>query len=454
MPSLKPIVIGIRRENESKFEARVPLIPAHVEQLSHQLGEQVSFIVQPSPLRTFADEEYRRVGAIVQEDLSNADIILCVKEVYPEQLLDDKTYLVFAHVIKGQFGNMPVLQELMQRQITLIDYETIADESGKRTVFFGRSAGQTGMFETLRAFGQRLTAQGKPCIFNQLKPVYEYVDLTDAVLHLKTLSSIIQQYPEQLGITHYPLVFAFAGLGNVGQGALEIFDLLPTQEVSPTQLADLFQAKEYPPGTLFKCPLQKSDLLRNALHLFDAQDYAAHPDRYHSILPDLLPYISVLLNCVFYAPQYPRILPQEAFAEAWLRGARLQVVGDLSCDPPDGSVACTVTSGDLYNPVFDYNPVDGSVSGTFAENTVTVMAVDNLSAGLPRDASIAFSTMLRDYIPALVKANLEQADLSTQLPAELYGATVTHQGNLMPRYRYLEPYLQAYFDAQPCEALI
>ncbi|NJO49543.1 MAG: hypothetical protein HC840_08955 [Leptolyngbyaceae cyanobacterium RM2_2_4] len=455
MPSPKPIVIGIRRENDSKFEARVPLIPAHLEQLSHQLGEQVSFIVQPSPLRTFSDQEYRQVGAIVQADLSDADIVLCIKEVYPEHLLDHKTYLVFAHVIKGQLSNMSVLQALMRRQITLIDYETITDESGKRTVFFGRSAGQTGMFETLRAFGQRLTSQRKPCIFNELKPVYEYVDLADAVQHLKALGAILQQHPEQLGITDYPLVFGFAGLGNVGQGALEIFDCLPTQEVLPTQLADLFRSRNYSPGTLFKCLLQKSDLLRNSLHQFDVQDYAAHPSHYHSILPDLLPYISVLLNCVFYAPQYPRILPNDAFAEAWLRGARrLQVVGDLSCDPPDGSVACTVTSGDLYHPIFDYNPIDGSVSNAFGEDTVTVMAVDNLSAGLPRDASIAFSTMLRDFIPALVKADLHQADLSAQLPPELYKATVTHQGDLMPRYRYLEPYLQTHLNAQPCEALI
>jgi alpha-aminoadipic semialdehyde synthase len=108
MPLTRPIVVGIRRENEKKFEARVPLIPDHVEQLLHLFKGQVSCIVQPSPFRTFSDEDYRRVGAIVQEDLSNADIILCVKEVYPEDLLYHKTYLVFAHVIKGQLHNMPI----------------------------------------------------------------------------------------------------------------------------------------------------------------------------------------------------------------------------------------------------------------------------------------------------------------------------------------------------------
>ncbi len=447
LPS-KPVVIGIRRENERKFEARVPLIPAHVAQLLAQYPGRVEVLVQPSPLRTFTDAAYEQAGATLQEDLSPADVILCVKELYPEQLLDDKTYLVFAHVIKGQPDNMPVLRDLLQRRITLIDYECITDEEGDRTVFFGRSAGQTGMLETLRALGHRLTALGYPCIFSQLKPVYEYQDLADALNHLATIATTISAQPHSLGITDRPLVFAVAGLGNVGKGALEILHQLPSQTVLPDQLPALFQAYQSPkesPGQLYICPLGKADVLRNGAGRFEAQDYAAHPDRYHSILPNLLPYISVLLNCVFYAPGYPRILPQEAFRTAWLQGDRcLQVIGDLSCDPPDGSVACTVQSGDLYHPIFGYNPATGEVcdpSNPFASDGVTVMAVDNLSAGLPKDASIAFSHMLMAVLPSLVTANLQAPDLSCELPPNLLRATVTHQGQLMTRYQYLQPTL-------------
>lgn len=450
----RPIVIGIRRENEKKFEARVPLIPAHIEQLQQQFLGALKFIIQPSPLRTFADEEFAQVGAIVQEDLSEADLILCIKEVYPDQLIDNKVYLVFAHVIKGQTDNMPVLQALLDRGITLIDYESITNSYGKREVFFGYSAGQTGMFETLRALGQRLTAQGKACIFNQLKPVYAYADLAAAKQHLSEISAQIQQDPTLLGVTEYPLVFAFAGLGNVGQGALDVFDLLPTEEVLPSQLADWFKAGSYPPGKVFKCLMGKPDLLRNGSHPFDADEYNAHPDRYHSRLPDLLPYLSVLLNCVFWSSQYPRILPKDGFRSAWLRGdRRLQVVGDLSCDPPAGSVACTVQAGDLYHPVFGYEPIEGGVVDAFTTDAVTVMAVDNLSAGLPKDASIAFSTMLKAFIPALINADFNQSTVST-LPSELFRAVVTHQHTLTPRYRYLEPCLRNYFAAQPCETLI
>ena len=451
MYSSRPIVMGIRRENEKKFEARVPLTPAHIQALRQQFPGAVEFLIQPSPMRTFTDAEFAQAGAIVQEDLSEADIILCVKEVYVDQLIDDKTYLVFAHVIKGQPDNMPVLQALLDRNITLIDYESITDHQGKRQVFFGHSAGQTGMFETLRALGQRLTTLGQPCIFNQLKPVYEYADLAAAKQHLSQISAQIQHDPTLLGVTEHPLVFGFAGLGNVGQGALDVFDLLPTEEVSPDRLANWFKTGSYPRGKVFKCLMGKSDLLRSSSQPadpFDAEDYNAHPDRYHSRLPELLPYLSVLLNCVFWSSRHPRILPKDGFRSAWLGGdRRLQVVGDLSCDPPAGSVACTVQAGDLYHPVFGYEPIEGKVVDAFAANAVTVMAVDNLSAGLPKDASIAFSTMLKAFIPALIHADFSQAELTT-LPPELLRAVVTHQRSVAPHYRYLEPCLQSYFTPQ------
>lgn len=436
-----PITIGIRRENESKkFEARVPLVPDHIRQLQDILGDSVRFLIQPAQLRTFADDDYAAINVTVQEDLSEADIICCIKEVYPEQLIDGKTYLVFAHVIKSQPDNMPILRELLERNITLIDYECITDGQGKRTVFFGRSAGQTGMFETLRAFGQRLTTLGKPCILEELKPVYEYSNLAAAKDHLKSLGEQIQQQPKALGIIDYPVVFAFAGMGNVGQGAVEIFNLLSPQTAQADELSALFDSEK---TGLFLCPLRKSDTLRNADGQYDAADYASCPNRYHSRIPELLPYFSGLLNCVFWAPQYPRILPHGTFQQAWQQGIRrLQVVGDLSCDPPAGSVACTVDSGDLYHPVFDYDPITRKVVAPYSPDHVTVMAIDNLSAGLPQDASIAFSKMFRDYIVDLVHADLKSANLRNTLPQALWKAVVTHQGQLQEKFHYLQPALE------------
>ena len=66
--------------------------------------------VQPSQ-RIFPDSQYAKAGAIVQEDISNADVLLGVKRVANEDnLIPDKTYMFFSHVIKGQPENMELLK--------------------------------------------------------------------------------------------------------------------------------------------------------------------------------------------------------------------------------------------------------------------------------------------------------------------------------------------------------
>ena len=69
--------IGIRREDKNRWERRVPLIPKHVKELKEKYGVQT--FLQPSEIRAFTDDEYKRVGAIIQEDLSSCSHIFAVK---------------------------------------------------------------------------------------------------------------------------------------------------------------------------------------------------------------------------------------------------------------------------------------------------------------------------------------------------------------------------------------
>ena len=85
--------------------------------------------------------------------------------------------MFFAHVIKGQAYNMPMLRRLMELGCTLIDYEKVIDDNGRRLIFFGRHAGLAGMIETLHALGQRLAWEGIPTPFAELRHAYEYHDL-------------------------------------------------------------------------------------------------------------------------------------------------------------------------------------------------------------------------------------------------------------------------------------
>ncbi len=77
-------LIGIRREDKSKWEARVPLVPDDVRKLIDESG--LRFCVQTSEIRAFTEDQYRAAGAELNDDLSHCPIIMGVKEFPPEQL--------------------------------------------------------------------------------------------------------------------------------------------------------------------------------------------------------------------------------------------------------------------------------------------------------------------------------------------------------------------------------
>ena len=66
--------------------------------------------------------------------MKRADVVLAIKEIPVEVLESSKTYLFFSHTIKGQPDNMPALRRLMELGCTLMDYELITDEEGRRLV--------------------------------------------------------------------------------------------------------------------------------------------------------------------------------------------------------------------------------------------------------------------------------------------------------------------------------
>jgi alpha-aminoadipic semialdehyde synthase len=103
------------------------------------------------------------MGATVTEDLSPASLILGVKQVKIKDLIPNKNYLFFSHVIKAQPENMPLLDDILAKNIRLFDYETITEGSkpgGPRLVAFGKYAGIAGMIDTLQGLGQRLLLKG------------------------------------------------------------------------------------------------------------------------------------------------------------------------------------------------------------------------------------------------------------------------------------------------------
>jgi saccharopine dehydrogenase (NAD+, L-lysine forming) len=433
-------IVGIRREDKNEWERRVPIIPEHIRALKSK--HALDFYVQPFERRAFLDDEFREAGAQITEDLSQAKVIFAVKEIPTRLIIPQKTYLFFSHTVKGQSYNMPLLQRMLETNSTLIDYERIADGDGRRLVFFGRFAGLAGMIDALYGLGQRLRWHGYITPFIEVRPSYEYDDLDDAKNKLQELRRFIEK--QGLPKEHAPYIFGFAGYGNVSQGAQEILDILPVKTIRPDQMAEIMQTKDH--KTLYKVVFKENDLVTPNESSFDLQEYYHHPEKYHSIFENHLPYLSVLINAIYWDNRYPRLLTKK-----WLQenhnNLRLDLVYDISCDI-NGAIEITDRITVPNNPAYVYNPADETVRDGFTGKGVVNMAVDNLPTELPRDASVSFSQSLLPFIPQIMTADYSASFKKLALPPEIKKAVITHQGDLTPEYKYLEEFLKNFTQEQ------
>jgi alpha-aminoadipic semialdehyde synthase len=55
---------------------------------------------------------------------------------------------------------MPMLKNILEKKIRLLDYELITNEQGQRQVMFGTFAGYAGMLDGLHSMGLRLLGMG------------------------------------------------------------------------------------------------------------------------------------------------------------------------------------------------------------------------------------------------------------------------------------------------------
>ncbi len=432
--------VGIRCEDKP-YELRTPIPPQFVKAFSEKHG--FDFVVEHSDQRAYTDEEYKQVGAQISKLRgSPVKIIFGLKEIPSAEFEKDKVYLFFAHVIKGQSYNMDMLRQILKMGATLIDYERIVEvPSEKRLVFFGNWAGFAGMSETLRAFGQRLEYEGiKPNPF-KLKPTYEYDGLGALEDAVRQMGNRIKEegFAKELA----PLVTGFIGYGNTSKGAQAIFDLLPHKEVEPNQLADL----EPNPHLLYKVVFREEDTVRprNPDATFELQHYYKHgKELYESQFMEYVPYITVLMNCIYWTDKYPKMITKAELSEHWEETGgkpRLKIVGDISCDI-EGAIEFTLDSTKPYKPCFVYDPTKGKIKLGIEGKGVAVMAVDNLPTELPREASTSFSESLQRFVPAIVKADYTVPFNKLNLPPEVLKATIVYRGELTPEYEYLKQYLK------------
>jgi len=430
--------IGIRREDKSRWERRVPVTPEDARRLKEEHGIEVW--VQPSPIRVFSEEEFTRARATVQEDLSPCPVIFAVKEMPPDFFEPGKTYVFFAHVIKGQPYNMPMLRRMLELGCTLIDYERVTDEKGRRLIFFGRHAGVSGMIENLWALGQRLDWEGIPNPFSQIRHTYEYKDLAEAKEAIVKMGERLKA--EGLPESVTPLICGIAGYGNVARGVWEILDLLPVEEIEPKDVASLAEGSDYATDVIYKVVFKEEHTVEpiSPGGRFELQDFYDHPEKYRGKFECYVPYLTLIVNCIYWEEKYPRLVTNECLKQLYITGKpRLRLIGDISCDI-EGAIECTVRSTEPDEPVFVYNPFTGEATDGYEGEGPVVMAVDILPSELPRDASVDFSEVLRGFIPAIAKADFSVPFERLALPPEIKRAVIAHHGELTPDYRYIEEF--------------
>ncbi len=435
------VCIGVRREDKSIWERRVPIVPEHARQLQEEHGIEVW--VQPSETRAFREEEFSQAGVRVEEDLSSCPVVFAVKEIPAYFFQPDHTYMFFAHVIKGQSYNMAMLKRMMELGCHLIDYEKVADERGRRLIFFGRHAGLSGMVNTLWTLGQRLNWEGIPNPFSDLRQTHQYADLAEAKAAVAAAGERIARegLPEQIT----PLICGFAGYGNVFRGANEIIELLPVQEIEPREVAAVASSSDYARDKLYKVVFKEEHIVEpiSPDDRFELQDYYDHPEKYRPVFDSYLPHLTLLVNCVYWEPKYPRLVTRADVQQLYGAGEqpRLRVIGDISCDV-EGAIEVTLKSTEPGDPVFVYHPgEDRAVDGVEGQGPV-IMAVDILPSELPRDSSEYFSGVLMDYVPAIAQADYTVPFEELALPPEIKRAVIVYQGKLTPDYRYIEKYLE------------
>jgi saccharopine dehydrogenase (NAD+, L-lysine forming) len=396
--------IAIIKETKTPPDHRVPFTPLQCRELTRSFPD-LEIVIQPDTNRCFSDDEYRQYGICSQENVSDCNLLMGVKEVSLQSLIPEKTYMFFSHTAKKQKHNLELLRSVINKKIQLIDYEYLADDNKVRLVAFGRWAGIVGAYNAIRAFGLRYS------YFN-LKPAWQCKDLEELLSQL----SVKPIKNQKVVIT---------GGGRVASGAMEILNSAGFKKIEPND----FLSQE---GNNFYAQLDPEFYVkhRSDRNNFEQNHFFSNPGEYENIFSPFSRSADILIACHYWDPRSPVLLTNQDILDP---SFRIKIIADVSCDIP-GPLPTTLRTSTIENPFYGYNVRTGTESDPFNLNDITIMSVDNLPGELPRDASEDFGNKLtKDVIPSI----LGFSDYSI-----IKRATIASNGRLTDNFSYLQAYLE------------
>jgi len=394
--------IGLLREGKNPPDKRVAFSPNQCADIMQSYPE-LSLYAQPSQSRCFLDEEYEKNGVIITEDLSICDVIMGIKEVPIDMLINNKIFFFFSHTIKKQPYNKLLLQAVLEKHIQLVDYETLVGENKKRIIGFGRYAGIVGCYNSFLAYGKKSTKYN-------LTPPQFLIDIKELYHELKKVV-----LPKDFKIV-------LTGEGRVANGAIEILKELGVNKVNKFDfLSQVFSGPTYVQLNY----LDYNERIDN--ELVSKQDFYNNPNEYKSVLSKYTRCANMLITGHYYAAGNPILLSKEDIHNNTLN---LQVIGDISCDI-DGPIGSTIRPSTIENPIYGYNPKTQLEDDYNKDGVIAIMAVDNLPCALPRDASLHFGEV---FIQKVLPDLLTSGHIISR-------STMTLNGQLTDKFNYLSDYV-------------
>ncbi|MFH1005015.1 MAG: NAD(P)-dependent oxidoreductase [Bacteroidota bacterium] len=396
--------IGIIKENKIPPDRRVPFTPHQCKFIMENF-QGTKVVVQSSEVRIIKDEEYANAGIKVVDDISDCDIIIGIKEVPVKNLIPNKKYIFFSHTIKKQPHNQELLKAILKNNIQLIDYECMTDEKHNRIIGFGHYAGIVGAYNGIMGYGKRYN------LFS-IKRAYECKDENEL-------------WEEQKKINLPKLKIIITGSGRVAGGAVKVMDALHIRRVTPYEFTHY--SFRYPTYAQLFCYDYYETIDGSQ---WDWNFFFSHPKNFRSTFMKYPHFCDLLIHCSFWDPRAPVMFSKEQMRSPEFG---ISVIADISCDI-NGSIPSTIKPSHINEPFYGYNPITEKEDSPFSNDSITVMAIDNLPCELPKNASENFGKeLIEKILPSLLVKD------ETNL---IERSTITKEGKLMKMFEYLKDYVK------------